>query len=75
MAVLIMQALQTIFGWLLFLGVLAGFAWVCWKIDRAGIVRMRAKRDRDIEIAMRIAMQDANAQQRIARKIIHEYEE
>ena len=66
--------LSNILVGLIFLSIFVGLGWLAWKVDRHGIVRMRAKRDRDIETAMRIAMNDAEAQQRIGRKIMREYE-
>lgn len=66
------EFLQTLAFWAFLLGFLTAMGWFAWKIDRWGKAAARAKRDRQIEAAMRIAMADADAQQRIARKILNE---
>lgn len=63
---------QVILQVVFWIGLLALIGWVAWKIDRFGLKQMQARREREIEIAMRLGMADAERQERIAQKIMNE---
>ena len=63
---------QVIFQIAIWGGLIWGLGWVALKIDHWGKKNMRLKREREIEVAMRLGMADAEAQQRIAQRIIDE---
>lgn len=63
---------QVIFQIAIWGGLIWALGWVAWKIDRWGLKNGRRKRDQEIEAAMRLGMTDAEAQQRVARRIMNE---